>query len=189
MDRATSYNYYKPEIKEWIINKFSPDSKILDVGAGRGTYYSLLRHNFNNIEAVEVYSPNIDYYKLRNKYLKVYNTNIIDFKYAFYDLIIFGDIIEHLSFKDAQRVLAYAYPRCTDMIIAIPYKFPQHANENPFEEHIQDDLTHELVLERYPYLIDIYRNYKYGYYTKNLEQDDMNRTFLMSHEPKQFIKI
>lgn len=167
MDIATSYGYFKPEIQKWIYDNFSEESKILDVGPGSATYYKLLNSKYKNIDAVEVYEKNIIDYDLKNKYKNVVNKDIKDFEYEYYDLIIFGDIIEHLTVEEAQNVLNYAYDRCKNMVVAVPYLLPQDANENPYELHKQGDLTIENMKERYPKLKLLYGNSKYGYYIKN----------------------
>ena len=150
---ASSYSYFKDEIRAYIISRFKQDSKILDVGSGEGTQYYLLGDYFKNMEAIEIFEPNIINYELDKKYKKVYNTDIKDFKYDYYDLIIFGDVIEHLDVKSAKKVLNYAYNRCYEMIIAVPYEYEQGIEEdNVYEIHKQADLTPEIVLERYPML-------------------------------------
>lgn len=164
---ATSYAIYKKEITDYLKNKFDRNATILDVGAGEGTYLPFLQDYFINIEAVEVFKPNIDNFRLEERYSKVYNVNITDFKYDYYDVIIFGDIIEHLDVKDAQEVLKYAYSRCKEMIVAVPYLSPQGIEEeNIYEIHKQDDLTDQIMKERYPYLKNVFMNDKYGYYIK-----------------------
>jgi len=164
---AKSYPYFKQEIKDYLKYKYDEHSTILDVGAGEGTYYELLTYWFFNIDAVEIYKPNIEKYGLEKKYRKVYNEDIRNFKYEHYDIIIFGDVIEHLEVKEAQKVLEYAYDRCKEMIVAIPYCYKQGAEYgNEYEIHKQDDLTKEKVIERYPYLELLYGNDKYGYYIK-----------------------
>ena len=95
----TSYKYYKNDIKAYLEGKFTENARILDVGAGEGTYFNYLGDYFKVMDAVEVFKPNIDKYKLQDKYNKVYNVDIKDFKYDFYDIIIFGDVIEHLSVR------------------------------------------------------------------------------------------
>ena len=166
MDQAVSYDYFKQEVKNWISKNFPEESTILDVGAGCGTYWRLLHDKYKNIDAVEVYKQNIIDHNLESKYRTVFNDDIVGFNYDGYDLIIFGDVIEHLTIPDAQSVLEYAYDRCKDMIVAVPYMYPQHANENKYEEHKQPDLTIDNVLERYPMLKLLYGNNKYGYYIK-----------------------
>lgn len=167
IDTATSYPFFKEEVKQYLISKFDKDSTILDVGAGSGTYYDLLSDYFTNMDAVEVFKPNIINYELEKKYNKVYNANICDLEYLNYDIIIFGDIIEHLSIEDAQNVLKYAYNHCKEMVVAVPYMCKQDEyGGNVYEIHKQDDLTKENVLERYPMLKLLYADELYGYYVK-----------------------
>ncbi len=164
---ATSYEYFKEDIKRYIKARFKKDSKVLDVGAGEGTYYNLLGDYFTDMDAVEVFEPNIINFELEKKYKKVYNTDIKEFKYDYYDLIIFGDIIEHLNIKDAKKVLKYAYNRCYEMIVAVPYEYEQdEVDGNVYEIHKQPDLTPEIVLKRYPMLKLLCKNDLYGYYIK-----------------------
>lgn len=164
---ATSYSFYKQEIKEYLISKFDNKARILDVGAGEGTYYNLLSDYFKEIDGVEVFKPNIMNFNLKNKYHRIYNIDIKDFNYGKYDIIIFGDIIEHLEIKEAQDVLEYAYDRCKEMIVAVPYELEQGIEEdNIYEIHKQADLTPENMKERYPMLKLLYKNELYGYYVK-----------------------
>lgn len=165
---ASSYSYFKEEVKEYLKSNYRKYDTILDVGAGEGTYYNLLSDHFKKMYAVEVFEPNIINYDLENKYKIVYNADISDFKYGYYDIIIFGDIIEHLDINDAQNVLKYAFNRCKQMIVAVPYMYEQGIEEdNIYEIHKQPDLTPDNVLERYPMLKLLYRNDLYGYYIKN----------------------
>lgn len=163
---ARSYEFGKKEIKEYLKNKYDRNITILDVGCGEGTYFNLLYPYYTNIDGVEIYKPNIDKYDLELKYKKVYNKNIVDMEYNYYDVIIFGDIIEHLTVEDAQKVLKYALSRSKEIIVALPYKYEQgEVDGNKYEIHIQDDLTHEIVKQRYPYLTLLLNNGVYGYYT------------------------
>lgn len=163
---ATSYNYFKDDIKDYIQGKFYIYDEILDVGAGSGTYKKLL-DNYVNVDAVEVYEPNIEKYNLKELYRNVFNTDISDFKYSYYDLIIFGDVIEHLDVNEAKKVLEYAYDRCKEMIVAVPYEYKQGiVEDNIYEIHKQDDLTDEIFQERYPYMKLLFKNDYYGYYVK-----------------------
>lgn len=163
---ASSYSYYKEDVKEYLENRFKSDISVLDVGAGSGTYYNLVGDYFSKMDAVEVFRPNIEKYRLEDKYRKVYCIDIKDFVYEQdYDLIIFGDIIEHLTVEEAQKVLKEAKKHCREMLVAVPYRYVQGVEEeNVYEIHKQDDLTPKNVLERYPYLKLLYGNDKYGYY-------------------------
>ncbi len=162
-----SYPNFKKEIKEYVINNFPIDSTILDVGPGIGTYATLL-HEYTNIDCVEIFQPYIDRYNLSKVYRKTYNANIVDFEYEHYDLIIFGDILEHLSVPDAQKVLKYAYSRCNDIIVSVPYRYKQGIHEdNIYEIHLQDDLTPQLMNQRYPELRWLNSDNIIGIYRKN----------------------
>ena len=144
-----SYDAGKAEIVNWIREHFPRGSSCLDVGACDGKYSDLLR-NYLIIDCVEIYQPNIIEHNLREKYHRCIAGDIADLHYTWYDLIIFGDVIEHMDVKKAQKVLRYANKRCTDMIIGVPYCLSQGAiYGNPWEVHIQDDLTEELFRQRY----------------------------------------
>lgn len=142
-----SYDYGKQEVCAWIREHFPRDSKILDVGAGDGKWRYLLS-DYYDMEAVEAYAPNAD--QIMGLYRCVYAADIYGFEYDYYDLIILGDVIEHMSVEHAQAVLDYAADHCRDMIIAVPFLYRQDAiYDNPYEVHIQDDLTREIFAERY----------------------------------------
>lgn len=157
----SSYDYGKPEICAWVRKHFPRSSTILDVGACDGKWRRLLPE-YPNMDAVEAFEPNL---KHLQGYRLVFHANIHDLKYEDYDLIILGDILEHLTVDEAREVLDYAAPRCRDMIIAVPFLYEQGAiYGNPYEVHIQDDLTPELFEQRYPgfdVLLDPGHNYRY----------------------------
>ena len=143
----SSYDYGKPEICAWVRQHFPRDATILDVGACDGKWRRLLPE-FPNMDAVEAFEPNLQ--NLQG-YRDVYHSDIRDFGYEWYDLVIFGDIVEHLSVEAAKNELEYARDRCRDMIVAVPFLYEQGAiYGNPYEVHIQDDLTPENFDERYP---------------------------------------
>lgn len=167
MDNATSYSIYKQEIKKYIINHFKSTDTVLDIGAGCGTYSMLLEGYFKNIDAIEAYLPNIKNHNLEKKYNNVYNIDIQHFKFDYYDLIIMGDVLEHLTITEAQEVLKYILPKCKQIIVAIPYQLKQEEVENNiYEIHKQPDLTRKNMKERYPDLELLYGNQIYGYYIK-----------------------
>lgn len=170
---ATSHLIYKEEIANYLKDTFSEDATILDVGAGEGTYYNYLKDYFKNIDAVEVFEPNIEKYELEEKYKKVYNVDIKNFEYDYYDIIIFGDVIEHLEVEEAQKVLEYALERSKEIIVAVPYLNKQGIEEdNVYEIHKQDDLTDEIMKERYPYLKNVFKTIFYGYYIKEKNYEE-----------------
>ena len=173
---AESYNYYKKEIKEYLESKFSREASVLDVGCGNGTYYELLKGYFKRIDGVEVFKGNIEKYRLREKYSNIYNKDIEDFRYKWYDIVIFGDVIEHLGVEEAKKVIEYANDRCREMIVAVPYCYKQGiVEDNVYEIHKQDDLTNEIMLDRYKELELMYKNEVYGYYRKRRKAEIDNK--------------
>lgn len=144
-----SYDLGKDSACLHIRNNFPNTATILDVGACDGKWRSLLPE-FPNMDAIEAFGKNAQ--KLRKcGYRQVFHADIREFQYEWYDLIIFGDVIEHLTVPQARVVLEYAKPRCRDMIIAVPFLFEQgEIYGNPYEVHQQDDLTAENFKERYP---------------------------------------
>lgn len=160
----SSYPQGKKEVCEWIRENY-PEGTILDVGACDGIWRKLLPEYI--MDAVEIFTPNAE--RLTG-YRAVFNRDIIRFAYVHYDLIIFGDVIEHMTVKDAQDVLEYAKLHCDDMIIAVPWQYKQGiAYGNQWEIHIQDDLTPEIFAERYPGFDPIWQNDIYAYYHKRPE--------------------
>ncbi len=125
--------------------------KILDVGPGRGVYNTLLKQaGYHHIDAVEKYRPYIEKFNLPAIYDTVFNEDIVKFRYDHYDLIIFGDVLEHLKVKDARRVIRYAQAHSRLVVVAVPYRDYQIGQQlDGSGDHRQYDLTRDLFLERY----------------------------------------
>jgi len=141
-----SYEYGKKDVCEWIRQTFPEDSTILDVGACDGKWRRMLPEY--TMDAVEIFAP---YARTLQGYRNIFVTDIVTLKYDWYDLIIFGDVIEHMTIERAQKALKYAAKRCKDLIIAVPWEYKQGVVDgNVWQAHIQDDLTPELFAERFP---------------------------------------
>lgn len=152
---------------QFVRNNFPTGATCLDVGACDGKWARLLG-DYLTLDAVEIFNGNISAHRLWEKYRHVYGNDIYGFEYDWYDLIIFGDVLEHLTVERAQAVLAYADTRCTDMIIGVPFLWYQEAiYGNPYEKHIQDDLTEAVFRQRYPgYELLLKPVVNYAYYHK-----------------------
>jgi len=161
-----SFPYFKDEVKEWFKTNVPTSKRILDVGPGEGTYAILLKSLGYRIDAVEIWAPYIDEYKLREKYDLVYTGSILDFDISNYDFIILGDVLEHIPADDAQKLIGKIIALKKECLVAVPYMMEQGThNGNVFETHHQADLTPEVMNSRYPFLTLIYANEYYGYYT------------------------
>lgn len=164
-----SYNKGKDVAAKWARDNFNQGATCLDVGACNGKWFDLLGDHFV-MDAVEVWEPYAQKYKLAEKYKNVFIKDIRQFNYSFYDLIIFGDVIEHMTVEEAQHVLAYASDHCQNMLVAVPFLYEQGAkNNNPFEIHQQPDLTPELFNERYPGFNPVFIVEDYAYFVKHRE--------------------
>jgi len=148
-----SYVEGKREVTLWIAEHVPDNGTILDVGPCNGVWADFIKTLCPDVQmdAIEIFVPNIAFYDLVHKYRKVYAGDVADFKYDHYDLVIFGDVLEHMEVEKAQAVLAYAKEHATDYVIGIPFEYEQDAiYGNPWEKHLQPDLTPALFEERYP---------------------------------------
>lgn len=144
---------------------FKKGSTCLDVGANEWIWHWFLSDHFK-MDAVAVgrFEQYIKHYHLDDLYENVFDVDIKDFKYEHYDLIIFSDILKRLTVEDAQKVLEYAYNHCNDFIVRASFEHEQ--NNNEYEIDFQNDLTLELVRERYQMLEPIDFNNSCAYYHK-----------------------
>jgi hypothetical protein len=154
-DRAryfATYDWAGLHIRWEITSRFDPTTAVLlDVGAGWGKYADLLPGW--TIDAVEAWKPNITGEQLDERYRKVWHADVADLDLGFYDAVVMGDVFEHLSRQKAHLVLDRLLPRCDEIYVAVPFEYPQGAvDHNPYEAHLQDDLTPELMAAEYPQL-------------------------------------
>ena len=160
-----SYNDYKLEIRYFFKKTIQVGTKILDVGPGAGTYWNVVHGLGYKMDCIEIHKPYIKEFKLKEKYDNVFEGNILDFDISKYEVIILGDILEHLKIKDAQSLITKITEKKIKCLVAVPYEMEQGEYEgNKYEEHLQPDLTPEIMLERYPELKLLIGNERYGYY-------------------------
>jgi hypothetical protein len=159
-----SYDFFNKEVKDFV-NKLDDVYNILDVGPGAGKYGKLLKKENRTIDAVEVFAPYISQYNLHNIYNTVHNANILDFDFSQkqYDLVIMGDILEHLSVEEAVSLLNEIDNCNIAIIVLVPYNYFQgKSHGNDHEEHKQPDLTEKVFQERYSGFKKIFGNDEQG---------------------------
>jgi len=166
-----SYNYFKEDIKQYLVENLSKNAKILDAGPGIGTYSILLKDYGFDMDAVEIFEPYVEKYNLRDKYKNVFVQSIVGFDITPYDFVILGDVLEHIYTEDAQILINSIISQNKGCLVAIPYMMEQGEHEgNIHETHLQPDLTLEVMEQRYPNLQLIYGNEYYGYYINKAQK-------------------
>jgi len=160
-----STTIFKPEIKNHFLINFRRDMKILDAGAGCGTYSDLLKADYPNMDGIEIFPDYVDMFNLRSKYNNLFVQNVLEFDLSGYDYIILGDIIEHMTFVQAKNFLDKIELMHKKCLVGVPYNYPQGIHfGNSFETHRQDDLTEPLFLQRYNNMHLLIGNHEYGYF-------------------------
>ena len=134
----TSAQENKELVKEWIY-EISP-ARVLDVGAGEGTYAKLLNYDRSMMTAIEAFYPYIDRYNLRELYGKVIVSDIRYFRWSSIehsDIVIMGDMLEHMKKQEAEEVILRAASHSNYLLICVPIvHLDQQIEENEFETHV-----------------------------------------------------
>jgi|TARA_B100001094_G_scaffold325030_1_gene378673 phospholipid N-methyltransferase len=200
----TSTSIFKEQTIEYICKYINTESNIIDIGAGAGTYYNTLYPlGYRNIDAVEVFEKYISQFNLKDKYRNVFNQNVIslDIDLTKYQLAIFGDVIEHISYVDAINTLDKFNNTCEDIIVGVPFNAEQDAQfGNQYEIHIQSDLNNEKFLSLYRDFELYCLRYDYGIYIKKktansyvpiytLDITEEDKDFLANYSNRAIIEI
>lgn len=160
-----SYDFFKPEIKQHLLNNINVNFNILDVGPGYGKYGNLLKPEYKNVDALEIWEPYITQFNLKDIYRNVFVGDICTFDFFNYDYLILGDVLEHIEIDRAIELTNKINNMDKQCLIAVPYLYPQGEHEgNTFETHHQPDLTHYIFLNRYSKMNCLFKNELYGYY-------------------------
>jgi hypothetical protein len=158
----------------WIRAK-NPRS-LLDIGAGCGTYAK----PWQNIAprpyliGVEVFRPYVAEFALNDLYDQVIVRDIRELpltEWPRVDVAVLGDVLEHMSEKDAIRIWHLACASANRAVyLSIPtVPCPQGpVNGNRYEEHVVSDWTHERILEAFPLISWHWRGTIVGRYEADL---------------------
>jgi hypothetical protein len=176
-----STNKFKQEIVDFVKNKFNKTSTVLDIGAGSGTYADFFRDHFYGMDGVEIFEPYVDQFALREKYKNLFIQDATTFDFNYYDLIIVGDILEHIEESEGIKFIERIYEKCNDLIIGIPFNSEQGVYyDNKYEIHLQPNLTNESFLEKYKGFRPLCIRYDYGIYIKDNQSNKKLDIFLDS---------
>lgn len=167
--------------------------KVLDVGIGFGKWGFLLREMLD-IQALRYekasWSHIIDGVEIFENYIKEYHhyfydnifiTDIRTLQYQEYDLVIFGDIIEHLPKEEAIHIIRYAQQRAIHVFLSTPLGFQKQGEclGNVHETHLcgfeQDDF--EKLGFRAVEVVDDLQNYNMliGVWTRELSDEELHK--------------
>ena len=134
-----STGYLKGEVRQHFIKNVEKSVKILDAGAGCGTYSNLLKSDFPNMDGIEIFQNYVDMFDLKNKY--------------------------NMTYLQAREFLDKIQKLDKLCLVGVPYNYEQGAEfGNVHETHLQPDLTEPLFLERYPTMRLLMGNHEYGYF-------------------------
>jgi len=137
---------------------------ILDVGSGAGKYGMLAREYLEiwqdrfypnqwiiQIDGIEIWEPYKDFPAYQAYYDRFINADISDYAEDMpgYDLIICGDVLEHLEKSQAWKTFEKLLDHCRYLLLSLPIGFWPTSNigDNIYESHIStwDDSDIELL--------------------------------------------
>jgi hypothetical protein len=160
----------------WFVQQYGISS-VLDIGAGSGTYSDLLKPYVEVIDAVEVWEPYIQQFRLEDKYGIIHRQDVRDLHidhWDGYDLVIFGDVLEHMSKEDSLNLWGGLEICAVDYgLISIPIvHYPQGAEfGNPYEVHVQEHVTPEELRRDYGPFICEWEYNTTGTFIKEFNQE------------------
>jgi hypothetical protein len=164
------------EGKDWTLAKvraLAPDS-LLDVGAGAGTYAKLLKDDRPaRMVAVEVFEPYVEKYGLAELYDEVLLGDAREIALPPADVVVLGDVAEHMSVEEAQDLWARASASAARAVyLSIPIvHYPQGALEhNDHEVHVVDDWDHDKVMASFEGITDHFRGDVVGVYERRTDR-------------------
>lgn len=135
--------YSSPVFDEEIsrIIKFVKPKNLLDIGAGAGKYGLIAKQLDPLIRtvAIEVEKDYIKEFKLGSIYDEVWNistSSIIQSRYfdLDFDIVVVGDILEHLKKSEGIDLLNFIIYRCRWIIIEFPHRYLQNAIDGHVSE-------------------------------------------------------
>lgn len=133
------------EGKDWLVPRIEAEivnggKEILDIGPGQATYPKLVP-NARHAEwyAIEIFEPYVVQYGLEGYYRSVRVADARTQRFPKVDVVIMGDVLEHMSKEDAEKVWNKARHAARKAVfVSMPLgEFPQGAvNGNEAERHI-----------------------------------------------------
>jgi 2-polyprenyl-3-methyl-5-hydroxy-6-metoxy-1,4-benzoquinol methylase len=125
---------------------------VVDIGVGQGTYSILCREKGQKWIGVEAWAPYIEQFNLESLYNKVVvgDINYLDLSlvHSKPDLVIIGDVLEHMDKSVAETLINKLLDWSKDVIISVPLKhLAQDAWQGNFFEIHKDHWHHKEMVE------------------------------------------
>lgn len=153
-----------PAGKAWIATRLSAVDAVkhvLDIGVGAGTYHSLFAGLLPGAlwTGVEAWAPYVEEFGLTSRYdrLIIQDVTKLDLsRIEPADICFCGDVLEHMDLADAVTLVHTLTKLCRLLFISVPLGYcPQGAvGGNPYEKHIVEHFTEELVRNTFKPIID-----------------------------------
>lgn len=150
-----------PANKPWTIEKIIEldPTTVLDCGAGAGVYLDIVKQYVSDsvyVAGVEAWHPYIEQFNLTSRYNLIIEDDLRNIEDFNYDLVIFGDILEHMTEAEALKIWDKVSRQAKYAIISIPIiHYHQDAiNGNPYEVHVEEDWSTERVLQKFNYIVE-----------------------------------
>lgn len=140
--------------KEWAKPHYKAldPHNVVDVGPGAGWWVNTLKPVTpeSHWTAVEVFAPYVEKFNLNAIYDTVVVCNVLDARELLLssDLVVFGDVIEHLAEQDARDLLTELLHYGVPVLVSVPIvACPQDAvGGNEHEIHLWTP-THDVMME------------------------------------------
>jgi 2-polyprenyl-3-methyl-5-hydroxy-6-metoxy-1,4-benzoquinol methylase len=141
-------------IMQWAASAVAHTQRILDLGCGSGKYGHLLHRMKPEIDGVELNADFPARFGLDRWYRRVVIADIATWPIprGQYDLVIIGDVLEHLAVESAQALIKRATDAVPLALVVVPFLSAESGDKTPGGRHLQADLTPEVMAARYPSL-------------------------------------
>lgn len=151
-----SVDYFNKDIVAHI--KALKPRAVLDIGAGKGKYGDICNSLGIPVDAIEPVASYVNEFNLKSKYRNVFEMDAKSFfaldREHKYDLIIAGDVMEHLYLYDAISVIDAMLYKARHVIIIWPTNAPQ---DSQFESHFEMHLNNMKLSDLSRFNIEVYK--------------------------------
>ncbi len=133
---------------------------VVDIGAGCGTYAKIMRTEprTDHWTGIEAWQPYLGQFDLPALYDEILVADARHLSWPTYqaDLVIAGDVLEHMTSVDAAQLISRIQFAAKNLIVSIPVlHLPQDAvNGNPHERHIDHWHAAQMARQLGPGVVD-----------------------------------